>query len=184
MSYRILKKEQFHKTLWSGGSTTQLFIFPEYASLQNRDFDFRISTASVDTEESTFTNFHGYERKILILEGTLQIFHKDQYSRCLLTFEQDCFSGDWDTKGVGKVVDFNVIYDPKLNIELHHWNLSSDEQINLDSGKKSFVYVHMGNLRGNDEIINEHDFIEMNGDSETSFVAINKVSLVHVILKN
>ncbi len=39
---------------WSGGTTTELFIYPEVAEYSERNFDFRISTATVEVEESNF----------------------------------------------------------------------------------------------------------------------------------
>ena len=52
----------FSTSKWSGGVTTELFIWPEGASYAERRFDFRISTALVELEESRFTSLPGVER--------------------------------------------------------------------------------------------------------------------------
>ena len=60
---------------WSGGSTTQLYICPENATLQELNFDLRISSAIIEVESSNFTTFSGYKRIIFPLEGILTLQH-------------------------------------------------------------------------------------------------------------
>lgn len=94
---------------WSGGTTTQLAIYPKDADYKKRNFLFRISTASVESEESVFTKLPGVSRKLMILDGEIKIEHKDHYSKTIKKFEQDEFSGDWETKSYGKAIDFNLM---------------------------------------------------------------------------
>ena len=62
MKTQIVKKENQTTANWAGGTTTELFIYPENTSFVNRDFDFRISTATVEVEASTFTIFNNLNR--------------------------------------------------------------------------------------------------------------------------
>ena len=96
-------------TNWSGGTTTQLYIYPEEASYAERNFLFRISTATVETEASVFTALPGIHRHLMVLEGILHIIHEDHYEKTLHAFDQDEFEGEWTTYGKGKVRDFNVM---------------------------------------------------------------------------
>ena len=64
---RIIPKEGFKTTSWSGGTTTELFIWPEGASYAERRFSVRISTASVDIDESVFTPLPGVKRFLTLL---------------------------------------------------------------------------------------------------------------------
>ena len=64
-----LKKEYFSVSSWSGGTTTQLAIEPENAEYKDRDFLWRVSSATVALEESVFTPLPDYERLIMTLEG-------------------------------------------------------------------------------------------------------------------
>ena len=50
-----ISAQRFITSKWSGGSTTELFIWPKDASYAERRFNIRISTATVDVESSTFT---------------------------------------------------------------------------------------------------------------------------------
>ena len=54
----------FNISRWSGGTTTELFIWPHGASYAERRFSIRISTATVDIAESTFTKLPGVTRYI------------------------------------------------------------------------------------------------------------------------
>ena len=62
MNIRILDRGTRHVTEWSGGSTTEMFLFPADGSYQQRRFLFRISSASVDAPESRFTRLEGVTR--------------------------------------------------------------------------------------------------------------------------
>ena len=64
----------FTTTNWSMGETTQLYIHPKTAEYGLRNFDFRVSRATVSDEMSIFTNLTGYERVLMILEGRTTLF--------------------------------------------------------------------------------------------------------------
>lgn len=58
----IIPETAFRTTSWSGGTTTELFIWPEGSSYPERRFSARISTALVELEESSFTPLPGVKR--------------------------------------------------------------------------------------------------------------------------
>lgn len=97
--------------IWSGGKTTQLYIFPSGASYQERNFRFRISTATVESEKSEFTQLDGYWRHLMILEGELFLEHENYHSLQLRKFECAEFDGSWKTTSLGKCTDFNLMTD-------------------------------------------------------------------------
>ena len=111
MSYNIelIKQQEQTTSDWSGGTTTQIAIYPKQAVYAERNFTWRISSARVDLEESTFTSLPGIQRLIMVLEGEMKLEHTDHHSIYLKPFEQDSFSGDWTTKSFGKVRDFNLM---------------------------------------------------------------------------
>ncbi|MCK5028254.1 MAG: HutD family protein [Bacteroidales bacterium] len=104
-----IKASDLNTNKWSGGTTTQLAIYPKDADYKKLNFQFRISTATVEVEESTFTKLPGIYRKLMILDGEIRIEHKDRYTQTLKKFEQDSFEGNWNTKSFGKAVDFNLM---------------------------------------------------------------------------
>ena len=103
----IIKSDAFKKSTWSGGTTTQLYIYPQNADYQKRNFKFRISIATTELMESTFTKLEGVKRIISILKGNMTLSHKNKYDITLAPYKIDRFSGDWDTASKGKVKDFN-----------------------------------------------------------------------------
>ena len=109
MKIEHIKASDLITSQWSGGTTTQLAIYPQNAEYKERNFQFRISTATVEAEESTFTKLPGVSRKLMILDGEIRIEHSDHHSKTLKKFEQDEFSGDWDTISFGKATDFNLM---------------------------------------------------------------------------
>lgn len=111
MKERILRKEEFVTTKWAGGETTQFAIYPEGSVFANRDFLWRISSATFSNTESTFSDFTGYQRYILPLEGDLSIHHMGLYERNLKPYEVEYFDGSWTTssKNSPDCRDYNFI---------------------------------------------------------------------------
>ena len=105
----ILKKDHMSTSRWAGGTTTQLAIYPRNATLSEKNFKWRLSSAQVETEESTFTQFPGVSRHIMILQGELRLEHEGHHAVVLKPYQQDSFSGDWTTRSFGKVIDFNLM---------------------------------------------------------------------------
>lgn len=105
----IIRREEQSTGAWSGGTTTQLAIYPENSDYKARNFIWRLSTARVDVEESTFTSLPGIMRHIMIIEGEMRLLHEGHYSVLLRPFEQDSFSGGWTTKSIGCARDFNLM---------------------------------------------------------------------------
>ncbi|QRG67966.1 HutD/Ves family protein [Brevibacillus choshinensis] len=122
----IIPKQDQQTSRWSGGTTTQLSIYPNHADYGQRNFIWRLSSAAVEIEESEFTRLPGYWRHLMILEGELDIEHEGHHRIRLKPFEQDSFSGDWSTRSFGKVKDYNLMLAEGCHGKL--------EAIRLESG--------------------------------------------------
>lgn len=111
MKEKVIRKEEFITTKWVGGETTQLMIYPEDAVFSNKDFLWRISSASFTSTESVFSDFTGYQRYILPLQGELELKHKGLYERSLKKFDVEYFDGSWKTssRNTPDCRDFNFI---------------------------------------------------------------------------
>jgi len=106
---KIIRSEALETNLWSGGTTTELLIYPPDSIYKERNFVWRISSAKVETEISEFTSLPGVSRILMTLDGDLKIHHEGHYSKTLKPFEQDSFMGDWKTTSTGQVTDFNLM---------------------------------------------------------------------------
>lgn len=135
MKFKLLKKIDYKTTKWSGGNTTELFIYPEDSSYEKRDFLFRLSSATVNLEKSTFTKLEGISRKLMLLSGQMELVHKDKHTKKLIPFMQDGFMGEWDTQSYGKAKDFNLMTRLNSSGELKHINIlpNSEELLELKS---------------------------------------------------
>lgn len=109
MIYRIIRKEELTTAAWSGGTTTQLAIWPPDGSYADRDFTWRVSTARVDAAESEFTGLPGVSRVLMVLNGTLVLEHEGQPAVRIGRFGQDSFDGGVATYSRGRVTDFNLM---------------------------------------------------------------------------
>lgn len=107
--FKIIRKQDTKTTLWSGGTTTQLAIFPEDGDYAKRCFIWRVSSARVEVDESEFTSLPGVERCLMILDGKLWLSHEGRYEMNLERFQQDNFNGGWKTVSRGRVTDFNLM---------------------------------------------------------------------------
>lgn len=127
---------------WASGTSTEIFIFPPGASFAERNFLFRISTATVEAEESTFTFFEGITRHLMILEGKLELIHEGRYSKHMRPFDQDTFSGEWPTRSKGKVTDFNLMLKGGATGELIHRRIEAGES-NVINAESDFCFIYL-----------------------------------------
>lgn len=148
--FKIVRKHDLTTSEWSGGTTTQLAIWPENAIYAKRNFTWRVSSARVEAETSEFTSLPGVARCLMILDGTLWLKHEDHYETTLERFAQDNFSGDWKTISRGRVTDFNlmttsgegrvqIVETPSLSMRkielmpvIHGWQMVSEVFYFLD----------------------------------------------------
>ena len=104
-----LKISDYKVSSWSGGTTMQIAIWPPNALYADRDFLWRISSATVDLEESDFTPLPDYERLISTLEGEIVLTHNGGEPIRLRPFEVHAFSGADATRSRGRCRDFNLM---------------------------------------------------------------------------
>jgi environmental stress-induced protein Ves len=147
MNIKIVKSTALESTSWSGGTTTELFIYPENSSYSERNFDFRISTAEVQLESSDFTPLPGFFRKLMVLKGKIEISHENEHNINLSRFDQDEFSGDWKTSSIGKCTDFNFIHTQKFEGELLAKKIQRGEKLHIiPADSFTFLYLLEGQL--------------------------------------
>lgn len=126
MDIEIFSPADYLTTPWAGGATTQLFIYPRHSVYLNRNFSFRLSTATVTAETSVFTSLPGISRVLMILDGKINIHHKGHYSKTLDTFATDTFDGGWDTSSEGRCTDFNLMTTGNYTGTLSHLTLGGN----------------------------------------------------------
>lgn len=106
---RVLHPADYRATDWSGGRTTELSIAPEGSLYAEREFLWRFSSATVETERSTFTSLPDYDRIILSLRGALRLSHDARRWMDFPECAPYAFDGGADTFSEGRIVDLNLM---------------------------------------------------------------------------
>ena len=94
---------------WSGGETIQLAIAPEGAAYADRDFLWRLSSATVKLDESDFTALPDYMRLISPISGVMRLSHNGGETVELKPYETHRFDGADSTHSWGCCTDFNLM---------------------------------------------------------------------------
>jgi environmental stress-induced protein Ves len=165
---------------WASGTSTEIFIHPPNGSFAERNFLFRISTATVAEEESTFTFFEGITRHLMILKGKLELIHKGRYTKQLGPYDQDIFSGEWNTFSKGKVTDFNLMLKAGATGSLthHHIETGSDASF-IATTDHYFLYLASGTATlSNGNIAQAGDLLRMERESGLTIHTQNVCDLV------
>ncbi|MBS9767956.1 MAG: HutD family protein [Flavobacteriaceae bacterium] len=149
MNIKAYKTEDYKIGKWSGGTTRELYIYPQNSDYKALNFDVRISSAKVETPSSTFTPLPQVHRQLMILDGSIALTHENRETKELNPFDVATFEGDWVTTSEGICTDFNVMTRGNLQSSLWAKRLNKDEkeQIELtEKGKMFFIYLFNGEI--------------------------------------
>lgn len=106
---RHILPQQYVVSEWSGGKTTQLSISPENSEYGDRNFLWRLSSATVELDESDFTPLPDYNRLISVLQGEMRLSHDGAEAIRLQPYTVHAFDGGVPTHSEGRCVDFNLM---------------------------------------------------------------------------
>ena len=109
MEWKLLTREDYVTTSWSGGTTTQLAIAPEGAVYADRDFLWRLSSATVELDHSDFTPLPDYNRFLSVLEGEIQLKIDADEPVPVSPGKVVAFDGGVPVESWGQCVDFNLM---------------------------------------------------------------------------
>ncbi|MBR3561886.1 MAG: HutD family protein [Oscillospiraceae bacterium] len=105
----ILRPDDYVTTQWSGGATTQLTIAPDNAVYADRDFLWRVSSATVELDESDFTSLPDFHRYISTVCGDMVLSHNGGEELTLHPGDVHDFDGGDETHSRGRCTDFNLM---------------------------------------------------------------------------
>lgn len=151
--YAVKKQEEFKTSLWSGGSTTELYIYPEDAIYKEGNFQCRVSSATVEVERSDFTSLPGVKRYLSIFHGHLDMIHGEGEKVSLEPFQVDCFDGGVPTVSFGQVVDFNLMLKNGADGKMEASQISAGESFILEPKEGQnllVVYAPVGKVKIDD----------------------------------
>lgn len=181
---RIRQKSDYTIHNWGGGSTTELYIFPENSTYKERNFDFRLSIATIEVKTSTFTKLPGIHRTLLLLEGQIALNHSNQHNSLLMPGLVDQFEGDWETTSEGTGTDFNLMTYGNTQGNLSLLKLNAETPFSIEnSNSRSFCYVYKGRITLNENHYFEGDLLQLT-DSLTNGVAIQHAELIVINIEH
>jgi environmental stress-induced protein Ves len=164
---------------WASGTSTEIFIYPLDGSFAERRFLFRISTATVEAEESTFTFFEGITRHLMILKGKLELIHEGRYTKHLEPYHQDVFSGEWSTRSKGKVTDFNLMLKDGATGSLKHEHVEPNGDMRfIATSDYYFIYLASGTATFNENNTKTGDLLHITKGSDIVIHAKDGCDLV------
>lgn len=145
MTLTHLKPSDYVTTQWSGGTTTQLAIAPKGAVYADRDFLWRLSSATVELDESDFTPLPDYDRIISTLRGDMTLTHNGGAPLMLHPYELHEFSGADETHSWARCTDFNLM----LRRGAIHGSVTAhfpqgEETLALHAGETALLYCSEG----------------------------------------
>ena len=107
----LLRANDFQVSDWSGGKTKQLYLSPQTGHYGKREFDYRLSTATVELAESQFSDLSGFHRILMSLDHTLHLHNASRQEETVLApFTPYVFEGSDSITSRGTCTDFNLIY--------------------------------------------------------------------------
>ena len=139
----LLRVNDFQVSDWSGGKTKQLYLSPPTGHYGKRNFDYRLSTATVELAESQFSDLSGFHRILMSLDHTLHLHNASRQEETVLApFTPYVFEGSDSITSRGTCTDFNLIYSDHYQGQLiaisNGQELIRDEEI-------QFIYA-LGDL--------------------------------------
>lgn len=155
----VKKAENFITSKWSGGSTTELYIYPSNAVYKAGNFKCRISSATVEVEKSEFTMLTEVKRYLSIFAGKLKMIHGEDCEVNLQPYEIDCFDGGVPTVSYGKVIDFNLMLKNGADGVMQTKRMQKNEGLILTPEEENLlvIYVKTGGVQIQDYMVEEEE---------------------------
>ncbi len=130
----LLRANDFQVSDWSGGKTKQLYLSPPTGHYGKRNFDYRLSTATVELAESQFSDLSGFHRILVSLDHTLHLHNASRQEETVLApFTPYAFEGSDSITSRGTCTDFNLIYSDHYQGQMiaisNGQELSRDDEI-------------------------------------------------------
>ena len=104
-----LTSQDYVVSHWSGGKTIQVAIAPKGAVYADRDFLWRVSSATADLDESDYTPLPDYQRWLSVFDQPIRLQHDGGEIITLAPYGIHCFDGGAATHSWGRCVDFNLM---------------------------------------------------------------------------
>ena len=131
MNIQLFSKKDTKPSIWSGGLTDEYMVYPKTANYADRDFAFRISSATIEQTPSEFTKFKGYHRYLVMLDNRLNV-EVNKEKKAYEKYEIMEFNSDDEITSFTKGTDFNWMVSEKISdhkLEIANSNQNCNAEI-------------------------------------------------------
>ena len=178
---RLILKSAFKSSVWKNGlgTTKEIQIYPPGADFKNDDFQWRVSMALVNSDNS-FSQFKGFDRHLMVLSG--DGFKLNSYT--IKSFDIYSFKGEdpiFCSLISGPVEDLGVIYDRNLyrcSMVVH--SLKSSQEIAFETGVH-FVKVLSDGITIDNAPIDKENILKIEGPESINIVSDSSAKQIVVI---
>lgn len=148
---KLIAQSEYLKMPWKNkkGTTSQIVIEPQKSSLQEMNFNFRLSSAPIN-EDAAFSKFPGYNRILIPIRGRGFNLNGTDYE----LHEVAYFSGSEETYCElvdGEVTDLGLIYNPdvyKANVKI--LKFKNNFTLNKEANSVYLISILQGAVKIND----------------------------------
>ncbi|MDR3214721.1 MAG: HutD family protein [Bacilli bacterium] len=184
MLIKLIKYYNLKETSWSGGITKEIYLYPDSASYQNKNFLFRVSSAYISTIPSKFTLFIGYQRYFCMLDNNLELSINNK-NISLKAHDIINFQSEDDVISYQTGNDFNIMLAE--DIKDHHLKLTNG----FNTSDHHFIIIFVLkdlqiNIQGKDYQLAQYDTIVIENLEHESIDIVSKdhyllglINLVH-----
>ena len=145
MIYTHLTDKDYNISLWSGGRTIQIAIAPDGAVYADRDFLWRISSATAEIDESDYTELPDYDRLIAVFDQPIRLQHDGGDIITLQPYDVHRFDGASRTHSWGRCADFNLMMRKgRVDGAMTALNPDGDEAIDIRDVDTVLIYCAEG----------------------------------------
>jgi environmental stress-induced protein Ves len=182
----LLKKANYLESLWKNGlgSTFQIAIFPENATVAANDFLWRISMAVVSSSNS-FSQFSECERQLVVWKGAGLVLNGTP----LMPHAPYTFSGEQhiecDLLENSPVTDLGIIYKKKsLKASLKVIHLDNSATLNLNAGTHLLFLAKGDDCKINESSLENGDCLKIesskNSDDQLNIFSQSPLTFYHI----
>lgn len=183
MSFNLIQKSQYQYMPWKNGqgTTAQIQIYPENSSVIAGDFQWRLSSATVQAS-GPFSLFPGCDRLLVVLEGKglmlnhtrLELLHPIQFSG---EYEIDCKLLDEEVVDLGLIYRRDQVHAEMIveTVEagLHQWCLQE---------KTHLFFLHSGSCEVSGLRMEAGETLYVTGEKEIALRVLSSegAKFVHI----
>lgn len=140
----IKKKQQQPVFKWQGGSTRQLFAYPEGKTITEDSCDFEITSSTMDFPDTEYNVFKGCDRLLMIIDGKTTLSHHDGKSVYLKKYQHYKFSGEIKTYSRGMGTDYEIICKKGNGSDVKSYDEMDISKLKILEKDETYDFVHGG----------------------------------------